>query len=62
MLVLSRKAGQSLRLANGVRITLVKIDGQAVRIGIEAPDDVAIRRQEIAFEVPQFLPGEPGDA
>jgi sRNA-binding carbon storage regulator CsrA len=49
MLVLSRKAGQSLRLANGVRITLVKFDGQAVR------------RQEIAFEVPQFLPGEPGD-
>lgn len=58
MLVLSRKPGQSVRLANGIRITLVRIDGQAIRIGIEAPEDVAIRRQEIAFEVPESLSKE----
>ncbi len=59
MLVLSRKQGQSLRLGPGVRITLVKVDGQTVRIGIEAPEEVAIRRQEIAFEVPSTLSDEP---
>jgi carbon storage regulator len=59
MLVLSRRAGQSVRLGNGVRITLVKIDGQSVRIGIEAPEDVGIRRAEIAFEVPEsFAPSK----
>jgi carbon storage regulator len=59
MLVLSRKPGQSVRLANGIRITLVKIDGQSIRIGIEAPEEVGIRRQEIAFEVPECFSKDP---
>ena len=42
MLVLSRKLGQSFRVGNGVRITVLKIDNNAVRIGIEAPEDVTI--------------------
>jgi len=58
MLVLSRKLGQSFRVGNGVRITVVKIDNNAVRIGIEAPEDVSIQRQEIAFELPEPLPKE----
>ncbi len=53
MLVLSRKLGQGLKVGNGVRITIVKIDNNSVRIGIEAPQDVSIQRQEIAFEVPE---------
>jgi len=56
MLVLSRKLGESVRMGNGVRITVVKIDNNTVRIGIEAPEDVSIQRQEIAFEVPGPLP------
>jgi len=56
MLVLSRKLGESVRMGNGVRITVVKIDNNTVRIGIEAPEDVSIQRQEIAFEVPGALP------
>ena len=36
-----------------VRITIVKIDRNSVRIGIHAPDDVSVQREEIAFEVPQ---------
>ena len=58
MLVLSRKLGQGFRVGNGVRITVVKIDNNAVRIGIEAPEDVPIRRQEIAFELPEPLSKE----
>jgi carbon storage regulator len=55
MLVLSRKLGQSFNVGNGIRITVVKIEGNSVRIGIEAPADVPIRRQEIAFESPEPL-------
>ena len=53
MLVLSRKLGQSFHIGPEVRITIVKIDRNAVRIGIEAPDDVAVQREEIVFELPQ---------
>jgi carbon storage regulator len=59
MLVLSRKPGQSLRVGKGVRITLVKIDGNQVRIGIDAPEQVSIQREEIAFEMPASFTGEP---
>jgi carbon storage regulator len=55
MLVLSRKLGQTFQIGQGVRITVVKIDNNTVRIGIDAPDDVSIKRQEIAFEVPELL-------
>jgi carbon storage regulator len=50
MLVLSRKLGQRFQVGDEVRITIVKIDRNAVRIGIEAPDHVTVYREEI---VPQ---------
>jgi carbon storage regulator len=52
MLVLSRKLGQSLKVGPDVRITIVKIDRNSVRIGIDAPEEVSVQRQEIAFEMP----------
>jgi len=47
MLVLSRKLGQRFQVGPDVRITIVKIDRNSVRIGIEAPGDVTIYREEI---------------
>ncbi len=47
MLVLSRKLGQRFQVGPDVRITIVKIDRNSVRIGIEAPGDVTIQREEI---------------
>ncbi len=47
MLVLSRKLGQRFQVGEDVRITIVKIDRHAVRIGIEAPDDMTVYREEI---------------
>ena len=55
MLVLSRKLGQSFRLGPDVRVTVVKIDRNSVRIGIEAPGEVPIQREEIVFELPRSL-------
>lgn len=47
MLVLSRKLGQRFQVGRDVCITIVKIDKQAVRIGIEAPSGLTIYREEI---------------
>ncbi len=47
MLVLSRKPGQSLIVGEDVRIKIVEIRGQQVRIGIEAPPRVSVVREEL---------------
>ncbi|WP_437191833.1 carbon storage regulator CsrA [Planctomicrobium sp. SH527] len=47
MLVLSRKKNESIVIDERIVITVVEIRGDKVRLGIEAPRDVAIHRQEI---------------
>lgn len=47
MLVLSRKPGESVTIGDEVRITVLSISGKQVRIGIEAPSDIAVHREEI---------------
>ncbi len=47
MLVLSRKTGQRLTIGENVRITVVQIAPGKVRIGIEAPKEVLILREEV---------------
>lgn len=48
MLVLSRKLGEKVMIGEGVVLTVVKVDRNQVRLGIEAPADVRVFRQEIA--------------
>jgi carbon storage regulator len=47
MLVLSRKPLQSIMIGSGVKITVVAVERNQVRIGIEAPREVAIVRSEL---------------
>jgi carbon storage regulator len=49
MLVLSRKLGEKIILNGNMIVTVVKIDRNQVRLGIEAPPEVAILREEIAL-------------
>lgn len=47
MLVLSRKRDESIIIGDGVRITVVDIRGDKVRLGIDAPKEVAVHRAEV---------------
>ena len=48
MLVLTRKVGERIQLGDNITVTLVKINGNVVRLGIEAPPEMAVMRQELA--------------
>ena len=47
MLVLSRKAGESLVIGDDVVITVLEVRGQQIRIGINAPREVEVHREEV---------------
>ena len=47
MLVLSRKKDERIRIGDDIEILVIEIRGDKVRIGITAPKDVAVHRQEI---------------
>ena len=51
MLVLTRKPSQSLYIGDGIKITVHGIRGNQVRLGIEAPDNVRIYREEIYEQI-----------
>ncbi len=52
MLVLSRKPGEAITINENIVVTIVEIRGDKVRLGIEAPKDVKVHRQEV-FEAIQ---------
>ncbi len=47
MLILTRRAGETLMIGEDVSITVLGVKGNQVRIGINAPKDVAVHREEI---------------
>lgn len=52
MLVLSRKPAEKIRLGNSIVVTVVRVTGDKVRLGIEAPPDVVVLRDELNGEPP----------
>lgn len=53
MLVVTRKAGQQIVIDGQITITIVKIQGNRLSLGIEAPRDIAVHRAEILFDRPE---------
>jgi carbon storage regulator len=51
MLVLTRKIGESLAINDNIRITVLEVKGKTVRLGIEAPADVKVYRQEVLVNI-----------
>lgn len=52
MLVLTRKAGESIIIGDGIEITILETKGDQIKLGIKAPKDIDIHRKEI-FETIQ---------
>ena len=48
MLVLSRKLGEKIIIGDNIVVTVVKIDRNQIRLGIEAPHEVPVYREEIS--------------
>ncbi len=47
MLILTRRVGESIKIGDKVTITVLGVKGNQVRIGVDAPRDVAVHREEI---------------
>jgi carbon storage regulator len=56
MLVLSRKLGESILINNSIRVTVLAVRANQVRLGFSAPDDVAIFREELLVEATPDAP------
>ena len=47
MLILTRKSGESLMIGEDISVTVLGVKGNQVRIGINAPKDISVHREEI---------------
>lgn len=53
MLILSRKNGEKLIIGDNVELTILGIKGNQVRIGVNAPKDVTVHREEVYLRIQQ---------
>lgn len=51
MLILARKVGQSIVIADQIEITVVEVRGEQIRLGINAPHNVSVFRKEIIDQI-----------
>ena len=61
MLILTRRVGESLVIGDNVNVTVLGVKGNQVRIGVNAPRDVAVHREEIYQRIQQEQ-GDPPSA
>ncbi len=59
MLVLTRKPGQSIMIGDGVEVQVLSVAGEKVRLGITAPRDVSIFRNEVYDRIENEVAGPP---
>lgn len=59
MLILTRRIGETIMIGDNVTVTVLGVKGSQVRVGIDAPKDVAVHREEIYERVKQGLQRQP---
>ncbi len=47
MLILTRKLGQAIKIGENITVSVIDVKGKQVRLGIQAPDDVTVHREEV---------------
>jgi carbon storage regulator len=62
MLILTRRIGETLIIGDDVNITVLGVKGNQVRLGINAPKDVSVHREEIYLRIQQEKQGDDVDA
>jgi carbon storage regulator len=60
MLILTRRVGETLVIGDDVTVTVLGIKGNQVRIGVNAPKDVSVHREEIYDRIKREKDDEPG--
>lgn len=51
MLILTRRAGESLHIGDNIKVTVISIQGRQVRLGIDVPDEMLIYREEVYLRI-----------
>ncbi len=51
MLILSRKAGESIVIDGRIQVRVMRVEGEAVKLGVEAPPEMPVHREEIYEEI-----------
>jgi len=54
MLILTRKVGDSVLIGNDISITILSVRGNQVKLGVEAPKEVSVHREEIYQRIKQM--------
>lgn len=59
MLILTRRVGETVMIGSEVTVTVLGVKGNQVRIGVNAPKDVAVHREEIYERIKREEDGDP---
>lgn len=51
MLILTRRVGETLMINDDIKVTVLAVNGNQVKIGIDAPNNVAVHREEIYLRI-----------
>lgn len=51
MLILTRRLGESINIGDNIKISILGVSGRQVRIGIDAPSDVVVHREEVYLRI-----------